>query len=144
MNKFVRIIIVALLSTIFIMNTSAEGGFIPYDTYEYNEFGEPVETPAGYIPAQTIDAAKLGLTKPFDSISDLCYVNGTLYILDSGNGRIVELDEELNLVAEYSEFVIADGAGLECRDAFPDGKVTFVGAEGFTVTPDGSLYVAVR
>lgn len=41
--------------------------------------------------------------------------------------------EELNLVAEYSEFVIADGAGLECRDAFPDGKVTFVGAEGFTV-----------
>ena len=94
MNKFVRIIIVALLSTIFIMNTSAEGGFIPYDTYEYNEFGEPVETPAGYIPAQTIDAAKLGLTKPFDSISDLCYVNGTLYILDSGNGRIVELDEE--------------------------------------------------
>ena len=145
MKRAIRILcsfVAVLLCASSVFSASAEGGFVPYHTYEYNEFDEPVETPAGYIPARMIDAASIGLSSPFNTITDLCCVDGMLYILDSGNSRIVVLDSELRLVAVHTAFGVASNAGQACREAFPEGTVSFVGAEGLAVAPDGRFYVA--
>ena len=64
-------------------------------SYTYNHFGEAVPTPDPYVVDKVVGAG-LGLNKPEDSI----YHNGFLYILDSGNLRVVVLDKNFNYVRQ--------------------------------------------
>lgn len=77
---------------------------VPYPTYDYNFYDESIAAPAGYVPADMITAASLGLEK--DALinpSDIYYdkENDTIYLLDSGDeytpARIFLLDSNFKL-----------------------------------------------
>lgn len=77
-----------------------------------------------------LDAAGLGLDKEFNGLSDVFYeADGGLLVTDSGNNRVVALDNALRLVRVY-EGVEKDGT----LSAFSQPRAALSG-------PDGSIYV---
>jgi len=115
---------VALLLTVGIGTTTwtayAEA---PYKTYTVDGYGAVTETQTAYLPCGTINKIGDELLKAptdFTILSD-----GTMYILDSGNKRVLISDVEGNY---YGEF------GQEYLD----------GPRGMYVTEDRICYVADR
>ena len=70
-------------------------------TYVYNEYGEAVCAPSAYLCTRVLRGRDLGLGD-FSKLTDL-YVNGNVYLSDSGNNRIVVLSPEYELVRVISE-----------------------------------------
>lgn len=95
----------------------------PYKTYTVDGYGSVTETQTAYLPYETI--TKVGeesLLAPTDfTILD----DGYMYILDSGNKRVVVSDMEANLIATF-------------------GEDTLVNPKGIYVTSDHTCYVADR
>lgn len=93
----------------------------PYKTYTVDGYGAMTQTQTAYLPYQTItkvgDEALLGPTD-FTLLDD-----GYIYILDTGNARVVVSDMEGNLVRTFGEGIL-------------------VGPKGIYVTPDHITYVA--
>ncbi len=95
----------------------------PYKTYTVDGYGYVTETQTAYLPYQTI--TKIGeeaLSGPADFT---ILEDGTMYVLDSGNRRVVVSDMEGNLI-----------------DIFGEG--TLVNPRGIYVTPGHICYVADR
>ena len=101
-----------------------------YDSYTYTYWGEPVEAPEGYRPAGVFRAENVGL-KAFKEPKDL-FVDSRnhLYIVDTGNNRIVELDEDNRLVRELAEF--KEGAKI----------LTLSSPSGIFVKENGNMLIA--
>ena len=139
---FVFLILISLLIIPININSSASCTFVPYNTYEYNSFDESVEAPTGYVPNETIDSAKLGLEVSFSEITDMVFKNGVLYVLDSGNGRIVSLDENYNVLNIYSDFKIGNENHEELYEKLLSESVSIKGANGIAVSDEGKFYIA--
>ncbi len=103
--------------------------FVPYLAYEYNAEEESVPAPVGYEPEGLYLGTEIGVGA-FSNPTDLCFYNGELYILDSGNSRIVVTDPDLNLVR-----VIGD---LE----YNGETLQYAGALGLYVCHDGTILIA--
>lgn len=104
------ILILVMLSSIPFAASAKSVTYAPYKGYEYNEYNESNASPVGYLPKQVYDYKALGLEVKLDSPSDMVLSDGSLYILDSGNGRIVELDSQsLQLKNIYENFVTEGG-----------------------------------
>lgn len=113
-----------------------------YSAYEYNEFGEAVETPVGYVLNDIIDSASLGLTTSIKDIQSVVRENGYIYLLDSGNSRIIVLDETFELV-KILEKVTADASVIEQFGILStDGVVDLTGAKDIAVDDEGIIYIA--
>ena len=136
MKKFLKLLICLLLAvaTIFSALSAAAKSveYAPYKGYEYNDYEESVSAPTGYIPEFEINARTLGLAIPLNNPSDLYYDNnGHLYVLDSGNSRIIKLDNNFAVEEMYSDFKTQAGEDID-----------FTGAQGMTVGNNGLIYVA--
>ncbi len=120
-----------LLALVFIINPvqALEDTFVPYNSYIYNFWGDPVASPKPYIPDKIITSEELGLN--LKSPQDLFVGNSDMvYVLDTGNNRIVILDHELKLDSIIDEFM-------------NKGKIDyFTNPQGLFVGKDGTLYVA--
>lgn len=130
-KSFLFFVVALLLSSIVCgITADAANAYIPYNSYSYNEFEEADASPAGYIPQSVINSSVLGLEESFDNITDIVYLNGLIYFLDSNNSRILVLDENYSLQKEY-------------RDFYYNGKkIAFKGALGLTVTDNGDIFIA--
>ena len=136
------LVIVVLLS-LFTCTVSAAGNtFAPYKSYEYNEFDEAIVAPIGYTYLKSISGESLGLSKSLNAPWDIVVFENHIYILDSGNSRILEIDQNYNLVKEYSEFYIDPKKAEEEEIVAVDGMISFGGAKGFDITPDGQFLIA--
>lgn len=113
----------AILLTVCLAAPMQASADAPYKTYTVDGYGYVTETQTAYLPYQTI--TKVGeetLNNPMDfTILD----DGYMYVLDSGNGRVVVSDLEGNLI-----------------DTFGEG--TLVGPRGIYVTAEHICYVADR
>ncbi len=127
MNKKVKKLFVSLLALLLTMGFFAEPiaalADSPYKTYTVDGDGLVVETQTAYLPYGTIN--KIGdesLKAPtdFTILSD-----GTMYILDSGNKRVLITDLEGNYHGSF-------------------GSDIFVNPKGMYVTEDRICYVADR
>lgn len=99
----------------------------PYTGYTWNQLGNDIHSINGYLYLDSIDGSDLpsGLFKePEDLFID---ENDFLYIVDSGNNRVVLLDNDLELVRTFGD---ADGPGQ------------LSGPKGVYVTEEGTVYVA--
>lgn len=95
----------------------------PYKTYTVDGYGYVTETQTAYLPYLTITkVSEEALNGPTDFT---LLEDGTMYILDSGNRRVVVSDLEGNLI-----------------DIF--GEETLVNPRGIYVTPEHICYVADR
>ncbi len=102
----------------------------PYEGYTYSYWGEAVRSPIAYLPARTVTGQEIG-TGSWAAPNDMFAApNGHLYVLDSGNGRIVVLNRDLQAVRQIQGF---QNNGSE------DG---FKNPEGIFVTAAGHIYVA--
>jgi len=95
-KKYIAILLIAILFSSNVLN--AEADYTPsYRGYTHDGSGNVVSSPNGYKPETVINGNQIGcgnLKNPEDLfIAD----NGDIYILDSGNARIVITDKDLKL-----------------------------------------------
>lgn len=127
-----RMICILVMLMVFVLPASASpdlNGGLGYFPYVYNSDGEPVVTPAAYTSVKTITGTGLGLGE-FKDIASVVYDDvGTIYIADSGNNRVVVLQDDYTLKGVIGPF---DNEGSQDNFNNPAGLYTV----------DGKLYVA--
>ncbi len=117
--------IAALLLGVFVLSRDAITAYAdaPYKTYTIDGYSDNVETQTAYLPYKTI--TKVG-DETLLSPTDFCIAdNGKMYILDSGNKRVVISTLEGEFLGSFGEDVL-------------------VKPRGIYVTKDGRTYVADR
>ncbi|MDQ0170570.1 gluconolactonase [Paenibacillus tundrae] len=102
----------------------------PYEGYTYNYWGNSVKSPIAFLPFRVITGTDAG-TGAWQSPMDLYAAhNGLLYVLDSGNGRIIVLNDKWETMRVIQHFE-------------HEGKQdSFLNPEGLFVTESGQIYVA--
>lgn len=113
---------------IFTVSVSADEAFSYYTYWDGYSTKEAYQTKATYTVKDTIsndDWEVSSLVQP----SDLYYDGQYIYLLDSGNGRVLILDEEYKIINQIDNFT-QDGQKIEIN-----------GATGVFATDD-SLYIA--
>ena len=104
----------------------------PYIGYEYKSNGKSVAAPVGYYYSGRIDGESMGLLVPLKSPTDMFFgSDGLIYLLDSGNSRVIVLNQEWKTVRIIEN--ITDEAG-ESYD--------FTDACGVTADKSGGIYIA--
>jgi len=103
-----RNIFTAFLILLIIMNFS--GLDISADDYNYNQRGEAVYSQSGYIPVRAVSGSDLSISE-FSSPEDIFLSEDVFYIADSGNNRIVSVNNKLDKVIKiYQSFKMPDGS----------------------------------
>lgn len=137
----------ALLITIVMMGSfslEAKAYTLPYDTYNYDYRNDIVFTPAAYIPEKSIAATGLNTSglvdengeeiqlSAFSNPQDLCVApDGSVYVADTGNNRIVVLDHTLKKCLKIISSFDHEGT-LD----------TFNAPNGVCVSENNQLYIA--
>lgn len=122
---------IVLISVLSFSVSAKKVEYAPYLGYEYDADGMSIAAPITYEYNRVVNNKNLGLDKALTTPSDMCWKNNILYILDSGNSRILELDADLNFKSVRDVFTDKSGA-----------SISFKGAKGFTVADNGELYIA--
>lgn len=131
--KMKRLLTFALALVMFLLPFSLQAGAVPYDSYNYDYWENVVHTPAPYVPAGAISGVSLeigGFSKP----QDICVApDGDLYIADTGNNRIVVVDDKTQSV-------------IEIIDGFDNGGKadSFNAPTGICVSENNQIYIADR
>lgn len=134
MKKSLPALVLAVMLLCGMLPASAEE--LPYDTYNYDYWSDIFRTPAAYVPEGSVLGTQLTWQgQPLGAFvepQDLCVApDGTIYLADTNNHRIVVLDASMTTVLNVIKGF--DNAGS--ADAF--NKPT-----GVAVSEDGDIYIA--
>lgn len=112
------------------MTEQASAASTPYESYNYNYWEEAVPGPAAYVPSRAITGSELGVGDFLEPGDMAVAGDGSLYVADTGNNRIVHLDEEWRV--------------KEVIDGFENGgkRDGFNHPTGLFVDDAGILYIA--
>ncbi|BBH24202.1 hypothetical protein Back11_55470 [Paenibacillus baekrokdamisoli] len=106
---------------------AAEG---PYKSYVYNEWNQSKASPNSLLPAGTYTGMDAG-AGAFNEPQDLFVAKqGTIYVTDTGNNRIVVLNPSFKKVDVIDKLI------------WKGKETTLQGPTGSYVTDDGTLYIA--
>ncbi|MBR5768807.1 MAG: SMP-30/gluconolactonase/LRE family protein, partial [Clostridia bacterium] len=123
------------LSLVFVLAFSAyampASAAVSYDTYTYDTYSTARVSPDGYQVTKVINGVDIGVGN-MSSPKDIFVRNDHIYILDSGNGRIIVTDFDFNLVKTIDHFYEADGTEYTLHD--PNGF--------FIDTDEKHIYIA--
>lgn len=125
-----KLIMITILLMVLLFDCGAVYANDPYAGYNYNVWNQSVPSPNSYLPEKSIRGEDLGIgrfNKPQDMFIDR---NKDLYVLDSGNNRIVILDSDLKLKKVIDRF-IANGSEINLNEP-----------TGICVAGDGLIYMA--
>ena len=128
----------ALMMALMILLTSVPvmAEELPYDTYNYDYWIDIFKTPAAYVPEGSVLGTDLTFNGEsigaFSDPQDLCVApDGSIYVADTGNQRIVVLNSRMtevtNVITGFDNAGMADG---------------FNKPTGLAISDDGDLYVA--
>ncbi|MBR1823822.1 MAG: hypothetical protein IJ779_06265 [Ruminococcus sp.] len=135
MGKIYKRLTAALVSAVLISGISPLCAFAdqPYDSYNYDRWGDAVPSQAGYTTDRTVSGYDLDIGT-FSSPSDIfCSHDRLFYIADKGNDRVVVLNEDMTeAVKIYDSFTMPDGSKTKLNK--PTGVC--VSAE------NGNIYIA--
>ena len=115
-----------LLIVLVLPQASAEA---PYEGYNYSYWTKSEPSPVPYVPDIVID----GRNESFGTLNgpdDLYVTADKIYILDTGNNRIVILNHSYEFIAEINSFI---HEGVEDHFNLP---------QGIFVTDENQIYVA--
>ena len=102
----------------------------PYEAYTYNYYSDSVPLPAPFVPERQVSGQDLGVGAFRDPGDVFVTSDGTVYILDSGNNRILRTDREWGRAEVIAGF---ENEGRE--DALRN-------PQGLFVNDDHAIYVA--
>ncbi len=131
-------VIMVLLGTMVVSASADSGFYTPYTNYEYNYYKESVAAPVSYVIEEVYTSADMGLDTPLSGSNDMSFNGDSLFVLDGGNNRILELDTNLKLKKSYTDFVMP--ADLSASGT--EEVISISGAEGFYVYENGDFLVA--
>ena len=131
MAKKLIVTVLAIFLLFSVPVYAKEVSYTPYAGYEFDSSGKSVASPVGYIQNRVLDSDFLKLETGLLSPMDMQYREGKLYVLDSGNSRILILSDEFSVEGIIDGFSDKDGS-----------VITFEGAQGFAVGDDGRIYIA--
>jgi len=128
------IFIIFILLIIFINGKPILANYstaVPYNSYVYNFWDEPVSSPQAYIPSKQIKGVDLEIGQ-IENPRDMFVheESSQIHILDSGNNRIVIVDENFELVNIIESF---ENNGSS--DSLNEPR-------GIFVTSEGNIYIA--
>lgn len=127
LKKATITMLAAILLLIPVVPASAS---VPYESYNYNYWEDPVPSPAAYLPDTVWSGNSLGVGE-FKEPSDIFVSQDQyVYVLDSGNNRIVILNDKGEVSDVITSFI---NEGKEDHFNKP---------EGMFITQDGMIYVA--
>jgi hypothetical protein len=124
-----KLVIIALFVSLVVTFSGAVFA-APYDNYVYSLDGTPRLEPQAYLPSEIINGTSLGIDS-FNSPKDICVgKDSKVYILDSGNNRVVIINKDNQLIKIIKDFEV-------------NGKMdSFKNPQGLFVSQDNSIYVA--
>jgi len=124
MKRLLPILLLALMLALLTTTASADA---PYTTWTSGPGGYLSQTQDAYSPLAEVDL-------PIDGAEDMFVTaDGTLYIADTGNGRILK-------VANFQDAASLSGSSFEDAPSF--GEDILEGPTGVFVDDDGVMYVA--
>lgn len=125
--KKIKAFICIVLALIFIFPTTVTAKE-SFQSYTYDNNGEVIKTPDAVRFLFEIDSASIGIS--LKDVTDITVHNSKLYIVDSGNNRIVITDTSGNYIGEISSFL-------------KNGTVSHFNAPtGTFITGAGDIYIA--
>ncbi|MCL2078451.1 MAG: NHL repeat-containing protein [Oscillospiraceae bacterium] len=125
------LVLTVLIMTLLPLQAAKAADSVPYDTYTYDYWETIIFTPAPYIPGETISGVSLGVGALNDPQGIYVASDDSVYIADTGNNRILVLEQDLKTVRDV--IVTFDNNGT--TDSFNKPR-------GVMVTGDGTIYVA--
>ncbi len=133
-KKMLTILLAALMALQVVSSLAADDGYYTSYTYNYDFWGDVQESPDAYRVTAVLNSVSLELEKPMRRPQSL-YVRGNdLYIVDTGNNRVIRVARQGDgwKVQEIIDRIEgAEPANLnEPMDVFAD--------------PEGNLYIADR
>lgn len=133
MNQMKRLFALALATVLLVLCFPISVEAVPYDSYNYDYWENVVQTPAPYVPDGAISGVSLGIGA-FSNPQDICVApDGDLYIADTGNNRIVVVDDK-NLSVEKIITTFDNGGNADFFNA----------PTGVCVSENNQLYIADR
>lgn len=120
-------VIVFLIISSTLLSVSADN--VPYTTYTYSYKGECQHSPDAFVPEEvytSFSGSEVPLKNPNDIV---CDKNNNVYIADTGNNRVLVLNEQLELVKEIKDYEL-DGK-----------KITLNAPQGVFADKKGRLYI---
>ena len=103
-------------------------------TYVYDFWGEYQECPDAYSVSKVLTSSDLGLEVPIKQPEGL-YVKGNyLYLLDTGNNRIIELNRVTEENLEVVRIIDSFNGG--------PGPNTFAGPTDMAISEEGNIFIA--
>ena len=128
-----RTFLLALTLVMLLLSFPVQAGAVPYDSYNYDYWENVVRTPAPYVPGSVISGISLDIGS-FSKPQDICVApDGNLYIADTGNNRIIVVEEKTRTVVSVIDSF--DNAGV---------ADTFNAPTGVCVSENKQLYIADR
>ena len=124
-KRLISVLIAVILLTAFIPSVSAA---VPYKSYNYNSYGVAVESANIYEPYSVLSGESVGVGE-FITPSDIFVKDYILYILDSGNNRIVKYD-------------LNNKISTECVISNSGNNVELGKATGLYVDSSNNIYIA--
>ncbi|MFP4660888.1 MAG: YIP1 family protein [Halanaerobiales bacterium] len=132
-----KIIFLLFVSLLLLFSTSIFPGpdtinlDVPYVSYIYDFWSDSIPSPLPYIPAEALDFSGHEVGE-LNSPKDL-YVsnNNHIFIADTGNNRIIELDQHMNMIRVIKEF-----DNIENTDSFNQPRGIFVDESGYIFVAD--------
>ncbi len=132
MKRTAKVGILVFLMACFILgNPVVAYGALPYNTYTYDYKGRSILSPAAYLPAEIIDGERLEVGAFKDPEDMFMAENGDIYILDSGNNRLILFDSDWNVIRCIEKF---DNNGK--NDSFGNPQGLFVSDQGIIYVAD--------
>lgn len=117
MRKVARIFSILAVAVMLISVMAVPASAVssaPYKGYNYDPYGRATSAPLGYTPNKTVDYKDMGLENNLIEPADMTVYTDeqgvqTLWIADTGNNRILQLDKDYKLINSYSCFTAEDG-----------------------------------
>lgn len=122
----IRLIVLCVLCCALCLPAVSEAK-VPYEAYIYDSESYDMPSLHGYLYYDSIDGYDLP-TGPFNSPEDIFVTeDDQIYIVDSGNNRVIQLDTENNVIATYGD---------------EEGEGQLNGPRGVFVTAEHEVFVA--
>lgn len=137
MKKMVCIITVFIMLLVF--NITPVSAISPFEGYRYDYWNTALPMPNGYDAVDLYTAEKMEIDKfgasdinDLNDPSDLfCAADGSFYIVDTGNNRILKLNSSFICIEEFKTFTLENGETTELSSP-----------NGIYVDSDGLMYIA--